>query len=365
MKVPLVVLNACRSGAAQIEATAGIATSLMAHGAAAVVAMQYTIYADAAARFMKVFYRAALSGDSLFQAVTRGRLCLHDENMRPSVKGLQPLDDWIVPVIYARRDFPLSPRRDTMDIGIYTSFAEGNALEPAIPPSKTPRFLGRDDVFFKLELALPSKHVVVVHGSGGMGKTELAKAFGRWWQRTGALDRDSWLFFYSFEPGAAPSNLDGILNEIGRRLPGGEKLNEIPLDKRAAFVTEMLRRHRALLIWDNFETAHSMPSTELGPLYSQKELAKFKDFVSKIAGAAKSSILITSRNAESWLGNVHRVPLHGLKEAEAAELADNILSPYANGRTRRDVKLKLPRFRGVVLDLGDYGSVVTASIAAS
>jgi len=28
-------------------------------------------------------------------------------------------------------------------------------------------------------------------------------------------------------------------------------------------------------------------------------------------------------------------------------------------------KLKLPRFRGVELDLGDYGSVVTASIAAS
>ena len=29
------------------------------------------------------------------------------------------------------------------------------------------------------------------------------------------------------------------------------------------------------------------------------------------------------------------------------------------------LKLKLPRFRGVMLDLGDYGSVVTASIAAS
>jgi len=27
--------------------------------------------------------------------------------------------------------------------------------------------------------------------------------------------------------------------------------------------------------------------------------------------------------------------------------------------------VKLPRFRGVELDLGDYGSVVTASIAAS
>ena len=29
------------------------------------------------------------------------------------------------------------------------------------------------------------------------------------------------------------------------------------------------------------------------------------------------------------------------------------------------IGMKLPRFRGVELDLGDYGSVVTASIAAS
>ena len=34
-------------------------------------------------------------------------------------------------------------------------------------------------------------------------------------------------------------------------------------------------------------------------------------------------------------------------------------------RQLRQFALKLPRFRGVVLDLGDYGSVVTASIAAS
>jgi hypothetical protein len=33
--------------------------------------------------------------------------------------------------------------------------------------------------------------------------------------------------------------------------------------------------------------------------------------------------------------------------------------------TRVNPRLELPRFRRVVLDLGDYGSVVTASIAAS
>jgi hypothetical protein len=31
----------------------------------------------------------------------------------------------------------------------------------------------------------------------------------------------------------------------------------------------------------------------------------------------------------------------------------------------KDRNVKLPRFRGVELDVGDYGSVVTASIAAS
>ena len=70
--ISIVVLNACRSGAAQVEASAGIATSLMGAGATAVVAMQYLIYADAAAQFMKVFYQAVLSGQSLFQAVSRG-----------------------------------------------------------------------------------------------------------------------------------------------------------------------------------------------------------------------------------------------------------------------------------------------------
>ena len=34
-------------------------------------------------------------------------------------------------------------------------------------------------------------------------------------------------------------------------------------------------------------------------------------------------------------------------------------------RTGQTGSMKLPRFRRVVLDLGDYGSVVTASIAAS
>jgi MoxR-like ATPase len=41
--------------------------------------------------------------------------------------------------------------------------------------------VGRDAAFYTLELALKWQRVVVVHGPAGTGKTELAKAFGRWW----------------------------------------------------------------------------------------------------------------------------------------------------------------------------------------
>ena len=239
-------------------------------------------------------------------------------------------------MIYARQDFSLAAPRDTMDIGAYLETTDAPSLEPALPPSKTPRFLGRDDMYFKLELALPTKHVVLLHGAGGMGKTELAKAFGHWWQRTGALERRSWLFFYSFEFVVGPFNLDAMLNDIGTKILGDEKLNGIPADKRRTFITELLRRYRALIIWDNFETVHSMRPEGMRPFYSDNDLAKFKEFVGQIANGGKSSILITSRNAEAWLGNIHRLPLHGLKEAEAAELADYILTAYAKGRTKRN-----------------------------
>jgi MoxR-like ATPase len=49
-------------------------------------------------------------------------------------------------------------------------------------------FVGRDKAFYELETALTWQRVAVVYGPAGMGKTELAKAFGRWWQLSGGVD---------------------------------------------------------------------------------------------------------------------------------------------------------------------------------
>ena len=103
-RVPVVVLNACQSGAVGKELEASVATALLNAGCAAVVAMAYSVYAVAAAEFMAAFYESLFAGDSVGQAVTAGRRRLFEHDGRPSPKGDMPLADWLVPVHYMRRD---------------------------------------------------------------------------------------------------------------------------------------------------------------------------------------------------------------------------------------------------------------------
>ncbi len=103
-RVPVVVLNACQSGAVGKELEASVATALLKAGCAAVVAMAYSVYAVAAAEFMAAFYESLFAGASVGQAVTAGRRRLFGHDGRPSPKGDMPLADWLVPVHYLRRE---------------------------------------------------------------------------------------------------------------------------------------------------------------------------------------------------------------------------------------------------------------------
>jgi hypothetical protein len=103
-QVPLVVLNACRSGMlGETAVEAAVATQLLEGGAASVVAMGYSVYAVAAAEFMTAFYEALFSGKAVSEAVAAGRQRLFQNKLRPSPKGLLELEDWMVPVHYLRR----------------------------------------------------------------------------------------------------------------------------------------------------------------------------------------------------------------------------------------------------------------------
>jgi len=341
--VPVVVLNACQSGAVGKDLEAAVATRLVQEGCAAVVAMAYSVYAVAAAEFMAIFYERLFAGDTVSAAVNAGRRRLLERDLRPSPKGELPLADWLVPVHYLRREvsFPqartgrpkgepsLEALLDDLRAPVAGRDGQVGSLEPVGV------FVGRDNLFFELEAAARLQKVVVLHGPGGTGKTELAKAFGRWWRDTGGTDRPEWILWHSFEPGVASFGLDGVISETGLQIFGTDFARLDPTE-RLRVAEGLLAEWRLLLIWDNFETVRSMPDlTGVTAPLDDAECAKVKGFLARLATNGKSAVIITSRTAEDWLGPLRRIGVGGLAREEATQYAGQLLAPYPAAAPRR------------------------------
>jgi tetratricopeptide (TPR) repeat protein len=341
-KIPVVVLNACESGAVGKDLETAVATRLLSEGTPSVVAMAYSVEAVAAAEFMAAFYEKLFSGGSVVSAVTAGRQQMLRRPERPCVKGRMPLRDWMVPVHYLRRDvtFPqaavarregLAPLQETLrEYRASSADPEDGELDPV-----NGVFVGRDALFYELEEAARLRRVVVLTGTAGAGKTELAKAFGRWWRDTAGVDQPDWIFWHSFKPGRANFGLDTLITEIGMKLHGTDFAAQDTAQRLAA-VRQALHEHRILLIWDGFESVRTMPDPgRVTPALDEQGCAELREFLDDLAEHGNSSVLITSRTPEEWLGKVGRVSIKGLVMHEAAEYADTLLVNYPEARERR------------------------------
>ena len=100
----------------------------------------------------------------------------------------------------------------------------------------------------------------------------------------------------------------------------------------------MLRQHRGLLIWDNFETVASMPEPgQATPPLDEAKKAELLWFIGELR-KSKSALLITSRSEERWLGGPEsfvRCEVGGLSERDALQYADHLLAPHAQASARR------------------------------
>ncbi len=345
-RVPVVVLNACQSAQIGSEVEASVATRLLREGSASVVAMAYSVYAVAAAEFMAVFYERLFAGDSVSDAVAKARRHLHTANLRPSPKGWLPLEDWMVPVHYMRRDIsfrglvtsrPQSVSQTAMLAKFRAQAQDDDGTDGDDGLAATKRFVGRDGLLYTLDTAARLQPVIVVHGPGGTGKTELAKAFGRWWRDTGGVDSPELVFWDSFEPGVASFGLGGLVTSLGLKVFGSD-FAALDQAERRKTIEGYLAEYRVLWLWDNFETVRSMPDpTGATPPLEEDEADELRGFLHRVATKGRSAIVITSRSPEDWLGpQVRRIEVGGLNRDEAVLYADHLLEPYPGTRAKRE-----------------------------
>ncbi len=334
-RIPVMVLNACRSAmvdAGAEDALASVAASLLRAGIRSVVAMAYSLYVSGAEEFLPAFYRRVFETGNLAEGLRAGRQAMLAKDGRVCARGRFPLEDWLVPVVYQQEPPDLS----------FACAGDRAAIEkPALPPEAQDNenpygFVGRDAALLQLERALRRPPAgILIHGLAGVGKTTLARGLVQWLRDTEGLgDGCFWFTFNDIR------SSEYVFNRLVEALFGTNAMAASCEQKQAALV-EVFRKRRFILVWDNFESATGVPGTTLEARLPEPDRQQLRDFLGKLRGGA-SKVIITSRGPEAWLGSDRCFPLSlgGLQGEERWEYCATILRDLGLEADQKDDGLK-------------------------
>ncbi len=180
-------------------------------------------------------------------------------------------------------------------------------------------FIGRDADLLRIERALTddSKPWVLLTGMGGIGKTDLAYGFARWYAETGGCPGG--VFATSFKEKADFGQI------IGCTFGHGTEFSKLSEDQQYEFLVGYLKENQCLLVLDNFETVTGYPegSDALATEEDRKRIARFL----RALRHGTSRVLITTRKpSEPWLRiAATKIEVGGLAERDAGQMAAEVL----------------------------------------
>ena len=357
-RIPLVILEACRSSEVGDVAFRAVAPRLIEAGVGSVIAMSYAVHVEAARILIARFYRELARGRRIGQAMESGRGALMAQRDRwleygPQGKSVQ-LQDWFLPQLYQRgSDMRLvgpAARPDTRQEpakALPTSdrprFPTGQHIG-AFPRPPLYTFRGRARELQVLERAFRTDRAILLHAMGGMGKTALAREAGDWLTQVGLFPDGA--CFLSFEQ---PVTAERIAQALGSYLEGHgfEALSQAEQLERAR---QLFQDQDVLMVWDNFESmlepfaneirgsrpiqdgagASSAVSDAAALGYTAEERTRiiklFRDWTEDPTGHGR--LLITCRPREAGLPGVRRMELGGLARPDSLYLLAQVLRKH-------------------------------------
>jgi CHAT domain len=173
-RIPLIVLNACRSAYHEASADGGtmggsVAAALLNAGAGSVLAMTHTVDAPVVATFMTAFYDALVRGDTVATAVSYGRWAL-----------LADSPFHLIPVLYEQH---------AVELRTPAGSPPGSPAAPHHPePASVLSLMYLDEELAEIDRQLHDGSPVVVHGPVLSGKSVLLRAYARYALLTRGFD---------------------------------------------------------------------------------------------------------------------------------------------------------------------------------
>jgi hypothetical protein len=317
-RVPVLVLNACRSAYTEARGQPGAESSSAEAG-------PHDGVAD--------LYAHLLAGESLGQAAAAARRALAADPVRQIGAAPVSLQDWAVPVVYESASLVLlQPEQRAAPLvkltPAETKTDDGGAGGMPRPPDAG--FFGRDETLLALDRAFDTQPIVLLHAYAGAGKTSTAAEFARWYQVTGGLDlpgRPEWpgaVLWSSFEHHLTADRVVGTAGDAFGPLLEASGIVWTAVTspaRRRDIVLQVLQQVPVLWVWDNVEPVTGFPKGVPSD-WTQAEQDDLAGLLRDLA-QTRCKVLVTSRRDEHpWLGDLPaRVRLPAMPVRESLQLA--------------------------------------------